>query len=72
MNLLVDQYGNEYRRETPNLFSAHCRKAWSRSLLMETQKPNYFEKFIGPMLVDQYGNKLGDMDVLPSKIQVNR
>ena len=72
MKLLLDKYGNEYRHETPNLFSVHSVESWSKAILKEAQKRPFFEKFIGPLLVDQYGNRLGSIDVLPSNIQVNK
>lgn len=70
---ILDQYGKPYKlgQQWDGALSDEVAKRWAKQMLNEAKKDSLFHKFIGPRLVDQFGYRLTQDNVIPSSIAVD-
>jgi len=70
---ILDQYGKPYKlgQSWEGSLSKHTKKRWAKQMFKEAKKSSFFHEFIGPRLVDQFGYRLTQDNVIPSKIAVD-
>jgi hypothetical protein len=70
---ILDQYGKPYKigQSWESPLSDVIAKRWAKQIYEEAKKTSYFHKFIGPLLVDQFGYRLTQDNVIPSTVAVD-